>query len=133
MITIDTNVLVAGLLRDSTIRHVLLNGTFAAPYTIILELQKHREEFLRKSGLSEKNYEDLVALLLSSIRILMEEDLFPHTPIAAQAVADIDPDDAPFIACALAARSILWSDDAALKRQNAVVVKSTKEMLEFEP
>lgn len=58
------------------------------------------------------------------------ESSTPHRKEAFEAVKDIDPDDAIFIACALAyPNSILWSDDKKLKKQKTVTVLNTKEII----
>lgn len=130
MITIDTNVFAAALIRDSATRKLLLSlDSLCSPYALLEELEEHCDEFQRKSGLSNEEYDNLIALLLSNVSIIGREELVPYGALAKEILKDIDPDDESFIACALATKSVLWSDDAVLKRQRAVRVVNTKELV----
>ena len=133
-IVIDSNVLFSALIRNSSTRRLILehDGTFLFPEQILQEFHKHKEELLTKSKIPPESFETLLNLLLSKVLIVHENTLEQHKTQAKQIVKDIDPDDAMFIACALAhPQSILWTDDRKLKEQEAVPVMNTKEMIRY--
>jgi len=129
-IVVDTNIIIAAMLRDGACRRRLFTDTeFLAPPYLLIELEAHAEELLEKAHVPREEYYQLQGIILSKIRLLRYEDIQEFIPLAERILRDIDPADSPFIACALATGSYLWSNDAALKRQTAVRVVTTKEMM----
>lgn len=83
---------------------------------------------LAKTGLDEEEFSLLLGMMLHKVRIVPKEQTASYVREAEELVVDIDPDDAPFLACALAYDAMLWSDDKALKKQGQVEVINTEEM-----
>ena len=130
-IVIDSNILFSALIKDSLTRKVILDydGTFLFPSYIFEEMEKHKEELLKKSKMTAKDFNALLSLLLRKVLIVPTDSLRPYKKQAYDIVKDIDPDDVLFIACALAyPQSFLWSDDKKLRRQSIVPMLSTREM-----
>ncbi|MBI4341453.1 MAG: hypothetical protein HY598_04135 [Candidatus Omnitrophica bacterium] len=100
-LVVDTNVLVAGFLRSATTRELLLDER------LILWAPEY--------------------LLTEAERILPTSAFRPKLPDAKALVAD--PEDAPFLALALYLQLPLWSNDAPLRTQHAVVVYTTENVL----
>ncbi len=122
------------LIKDSLTRKIILeyDGLFLFPSYIFIEIQNHKKELLKKSGMSEYEFTRLTRLLLLKVVIVPHEVLVPFKEKAIEIVKDIDLDDVLFVACALAyPNSIIWSDDQKLKKQSVVRVINTREMLEF--
>jgi predicted nucleic acid-binding protein len=131
-IIVDTNILFAALIKNSTTRDMILDydGSFLCPTVLILEFEKYKNSLIQKSGLSKSELDELFGLLMKKIFIVSSEYLFPYASKASEIVSDIDKDDIPFIACALAyPNSILWSNDSALKKQKVVKVMDTEEIM----
>ena len=102
---------------------------FLFPSFIFEELEKHKDELLKKSGMKRKNFELLLNLLIQKVLIVSTEVLFRYRTQAYELVKDIDPDNTLFIACALAyPGSIIWSDDKKLKQQRKINIINTTEM-----
>ena len=79
--------------------------------------------------MKEKDFEELLSLLLRKVIIIPNEILLHYKKEAYQIIKDIDPDDVTFIACALAFNdSVIWSDDKKLKQQSKIRIKNTNEM-----
>lgn len=130
-IVVDTNILYACLQKDGLRRKIFLSyqGMFFAPEYLLEELEVHRERIQRQGRLDDAEFERLLSLFMEKIFLVREERLLSAIGRAIAVVRPIDIDDAAFIACALATKGVLWSDDAALKRQTAVRVLNTEEML----
>ena len=130
-IIVDTNVLFAALIRNSETRKLILsyNDKFLCPEYFFIEFEKHKLDIFLKSGSSYNDFDKLYFLLMEQIYIVPHTSIKAHIPKAVELVKDIDEDDILFIATALAyPKSILWSNDAALRRQNVVHVMNTKEI-----
>lgn len=130
-VVLDSNILFSALIKDSFVRSLILqyDGFFLFPSLILDELKKHKMELLKKSGLNDPDFVELLDLLLSKVVVVHEQALQPYRKKAWELVKDIDPDDVLFVACALAfPDSIIWSDDKKLKLQLKVKVLSTQEI-----
>ncbi len=130
-IVLDSNILFSALLRESTTRRVLLliEDELFLPYAVFEELEEHKEELLKKSGLYEKEFNELLSMLLGRVKIVPFTELESKKKEAILIVESIDPDDAMFIAACLSLNAVLWSEDKALKCQRKIRVINTKELL----
>ncbi len=69
-LVIDTNIVFSATVKNSVSRLLLLNPNLIlySPEGLISELEEHKEEIREKSRLSEKRYNELMAILLSKIK-----------------------------------------------------------------
>lgn len=135
-IVIDSNILFSALLKDSVTREIILEyrDSFLFPYYIFNEFEKHKSYLIEKSNISIEDFNKLLELILSKVTIIPPEVLQKHKSEALNIVKDIDKDDVIFFACALAyPGSAIWSDDKALKKQHAIKIFNTSEMLKYKP
>ncbi len=133
-IIIDSNPLFSALIKDSSTRRIILeyDDFFLFPSFIFEEMQKHKAELLKKSRMSEEDFNKLLQLILKKVVIVPNEVLFPYKKEAFEIVKDIDPDDVVFVACALAyPNSIIWSNDRRLKEKTKISVLNTKEIIKL--
>ena len=132
LIVIDSNVLFSALIKDSTTRRLILEytGFFLFPEFIFEEMEKHKDELLQKSKMSEEDFNQLLELLLTKVLIVPNLSLEKHYDKAFELVKDIDQDDLLFFACTLHyPESVIWSDDAKLKKQSKIKIINTYEMM----
>jgi predicted nucleic acid-binding protein len=130
-IVINSNILFSALIKDSITRRIILDyeEQFLFPSYILEEMEKHKNELLTKSKMKQKDFEDLLRLLLQKVIIIPKELLLHYKNDAYHIIKDIDPDDVIFIASAIAySDSIIWSDDKKLKQQSIVRIINTNEM-----
>jgi predicted nucleic acid-binding protein len=75
-LVIDTNRIMAGLLKDSTSRKIILHDSFSfyAPDYIETELFKHRSYLVKKAKISEPDFELLMTILLERVTLVPFED-----------------------------------------------------------
>ncbi len=133
-IIIDSNILFSALIKDSTTRKLILkyDDFFLFPSYIFEEMENHKQELMQKSKMDSEDFERLLQLLLTKVFIVPKEVLTTYRKKALGIVQNIDPDDAVFIACAMAyPESVIWSDDKRLKEQNEVKIINTTEMMEY--
>lgn len=112
---VDTNKIVACLLRDGKVRRILFLP-FLKLYTVqyaFEEIEKHRDVFLTKVS---KSAFDLILfkakLKLRSVRFSAEDEKYIR--IAKKIADEFDPDDFPFIALALKLNAPIWTNDKKL-------------------
>lgn len=133
-IVIDSNIFFSALIRNSTTRRIILSydGFFIFPAYVFDELNKHKSFIIKKSGLSDENFNLLIKLLLRKIIIVPENILLKYRDEAKAIIESIDINDVLFIACALAySDSVLWSDDKDLKKQSRITVWNTSEVISY--
>src|SRR3989338_3118761 len=134
IIIIDSNILFSALIKDSLTRKLIYETDYdlILPEIVFEELRKYKEELVRKTRLSEEEFDKTLRLILKYVRIIPTEQIKHYRNEAWEIIKDHSPEDVMFIACALAFDgSILWSDDKKLKRQNKVTVLNTSEILKI--
>src|SRR3989344_456726 len=102
-IVIDTNVLMAGLLKNSIIRKILSseNIQFFIPEGALNEIEKYKEFLIKKSGIAGEEFKEVLDLLLENIEIIPEQKIKNKLKDAKNVMKDIDIKDSIFIATAL--------------------------------
>lgn len=133
-LVVDTNVIMAGLIADSTVRRILSseNVVFYLPEYALDELNKHKKELISKSGIRENDFEALLILLLENIEIVPGPEVKKHMGEAEKIMKEIDIKDTSFVACALAIKADgIWSFDDDFKKQDKIKVFETKELLRY--
>jgi len=132
-LVIDTNRIMAGLLRDSTSRKIILHDSFSfyAPDYIETELFKHRVYLVKKTKLSEPDFDILMHILLEHVILVPFEDFGQEYDHAMQIMKTVDENDSVFLAVGLALgiRGI-WTEDRHFLRQDLLKVYSTRDLVE---
>jgi predicted nucleic acid-binding protein len=132
-LVIDTNRVMAGLLRDSASRKVILHDSFSfyAPDYIETELAKHRPYLVKKAKIAEPDFDLLMQTLLDKIVLVPFEDMEQEYDRAMEIMETVDEDDTPFLAVGLAL-SIegIWTEDRHFLRQDLLKVWSTRDLIE---
>ena len=129
-VVVDANILIAALISpsghtaDFFFSHVL---RIFAPELLLEEVEEHKNELLKKTGFSEKDFNQLVVLISKRIIFFPIIDFLPFIQKAKEICPD--PDDAAYFALALKLHCPLWSNDKKLKGQEEVKVFSTSELL----
>ena len=132
-IIIDTNIFISALVKDSLTRDLIINlkHNLLFPEFEFEEIEKHKQEILKKSGLSEKELDILILRLMNYVRIVPAHISAQHKAKAHSIMAKIDPDDIIFVATALAFNAVIWSDDKHFKKQKIIRVLTTKDMIKM--
>lgn len=131
---LNTNILISALLKDSTVRRLLLNPSFEfyIPEYSIEEVERHMDLIAERSGLSKEDVHLLLYLLLTNIEVVPARQLVEKYAEAARILGGVDPGDIPFLALALAIPNDgIWTEDAHLQRQDKVKVWRTKDIVSF--
>jgi len=137
-IVVDTNKIIATLLRDSTVRRILfclhmMGVELLSPRELVEELLEHIDEIASRMGMDkEQVFSILKETILSKVRLCDISEYKEYLDLAMKICAKFDVEDSPFIALALKYNSPIWSNDSDLKnKQKEVVVLTTKEIIDM--
>jgi len=127
-LVVDANVLFSALIKDSFAYNLLFSGSFHlfTPEYIFTEMEKHKEEILKKTERSEEEFFRLLEILKRRIVIVPLEELVSYVEEAEKLTPD--PDDMAYFALALKLNCAIWSNDKKLKDQNRIKVYNTHEL-----
>ena len=117
-LVLDTNILIAALIKDSITRRILLlpDLEFLLPAFALDELARHRVKIVRAARLKGDELDLLLTLLLTSVAVVPYERIAPYLSDADLLIGAIDPDDILFVALALAEdHDGILSNDRAFK------------------
>ena len=128
---IDTNILISALIKDSVTRKIIIESglNFYYPKISFYEIQKHKQLVLKKSRMSEKQFNDVLNILLDNVILVSEHQFTDSLDMANNLIGKIDINDVVFLACALSLDLEIWSDDKHFQKQNEVKVLTTQEFI----
>lgn len=121
-LVVDANRVVSALLKDGSTRAAFFDTTaeLFAPEDLVPSIQKHLPEIRRRAGLTKAAATDLLDLIVNRIRWVERSSFSTHLPRAME-LMKIDPEDAPYLACAFAVDAdAVWSMDPHFDSQTAV-------------
>ena len=131
-LVIDTNVFMAGLLKDSIVRKVLSseNIQFFIPEHALDELEKHKNTLIKKVNINVAEFDEMVSLLLENIEAVPESKIKAKFKEAEAVMKDIDIKDSPFIATVLSIECDgLLTFDEHFQKQNKIKIFKIKDMI----
>ena len=137
-IIIDTNVLIAMLIKQGIVRKIIVNhpGAFITPEWCFTELWEHRKVWNRRN-LDDSELQDILEDLKKYYIFTVSSDYYIAFEKEASELIN-DPDDIPLIALALAVENIgIWTfntgDFLTEKIQKRVKILSTRDVVELYP
>ena len=133
-LVLDTNILIAALIKDSLTRNILFlpDFEFLVPEYALEEVNRHRAKIARHSRLKYREIDLLLSLLLESVTVVTAEKIEPHMKTAEALIGNIDPGDVPFVAVALAVENDgIWSNDRAFERLSGIKLWKTSDIMAY--
>src|SRR4030043_104386 len=91
------------------------------------DFNKYNNECLKKSGLSNKDFNKRKDEIFSRINFIEFNEYKEFIQEALEGL--IDEDDAPYIALSLKIKAPVWSNDKDLKKQEKVTILSTEDLM----
>lgn len=128
-VVIDANILFSALLKKGETRKICFDPEIElfAPEFLLEEFKKYIAYLRKKFSGDEKEFQVLVNTLTSQINFVSDSDLKSFVPAAASLIED--EKDWLYLACALRADAIIWSNDKHFKVQSRVKTFTTTEMI----
>lgn len=132
IIVVDSNRIVAALLKDSTTRKILFNNkiNFVAPEFVRTELNKYKLDFIKKLNITSDEYDMLISIIFENIEIIPKQEYYNQIDKLKSEISD--KKDIPYLACAIATNSDgIWSHDPHLKEQNKIKILTNIDLLNY--
>lgn len=131
-IVLDTNILIAGLLRDAVTRRILLHPgmSFVVPEHALAETERHLPEVAQRMRVPVAQAHVALGMLLERVEVVPQGVYAHAVKDAEDLLRGRDLDDAPFLALALALGLPLWTRDKDLHGQPHVTILTTRDLLE---
>lgn len=129
-ILVDTNRIIAALVKQGTTRDILFdkNFGFVTPDYTIIEIEEHKEELKKKTKMTDEEFEILLALIFEYIEVIPQSEYEDFMDECKNLISD--PDDVPHLAACLARRVYgIWAHDPHFKEQDKVKVFTNIDML----
>ncbi len=114
-VVVDTNKVIASLLRDGKVRKLLFHPGLEVllPKYVLEEIGEHREYLEEK--VSPKAVDFILSKISKKARIIGAKELSREALIKARRIAEgFDIDDYPFIALSIEYNAIIWTNDKEL-------------------
>ena len=126
---VDANILFATLIKNSKTYDLILDKHLQlyTPEFIFIELEKYKQELLRKAHRSVGEFHKLIEDLKRIIVIVSLDELLPFLENAEN--ISPDPKDETYFALALKLNCGIWSNDKRLKKQDKVKIYSTEDLI----
>tara|TARA_Y100000310_G_scaffold72788_1_gene68896 strand:+ start:1050 stop:1472 length:423 start_codon:yes stop_codon:yes gene_type:complete len=132
ILIVDANVVISALIRDGKSRELLIYSpfTFYSPDSLLESIEKYKDEFVKKSGLTLEEFEVVLNFILKRIIIVKKEEYESQLMRANEIMGHIDVEDVAYVALALFIEgSVIWSDDAHFQEQDEIEVYRTEDVV----
>jgi predicted nucleic acid-binding protein len=132
-LVIDTNRIIAGLIRDGPSRVIIFSKEhqFFTPEYALIEINRHRDELCEKARISPNDFEMIMKFLFEKITIVPQLEYNEHLEQSKAMLSD--KDDAPFLALAIALEAEgIWTEDIHFLNQKKVKIFTNREIFNFQ-
>lgn len=133
-LVIDSNRVMAGPIKDSATRMIILHEEFEfiAPEFLLTEIDKYKEYLMKKAHQTEKVFEITKSTLIEHIEFIPKDVIVEYIQEAEKIMKDIDIKDSPFLAVGMQSRTQgIWSEDKDFDQQSILKRYSTKDLFDF--
>mgnify|MGYP001618687764 CR=1 FL=1 len=131
-IVIDSNRIIAALIKEGTTREIIFTETidFIAPDFIKIETSKYKDEIMKKVNITSEEFDILLSLIFEHIEIIPKADYEKHLHKMEKEISDTK--DIPYLATALATQADgIWSHDSHFIQQKKVKIFSNIDILKI--
>ncbi len=130
-LVLDSNIVISALISSNGITRRLLFSdklVLFAPDLLFDEVFRYKKIILKKSGLSEDEFNIVFGIICSRITFVSYQSFKKFINESENCCPDIN--DSEFFALAFSKRISLWSNDKALKKQDKLKVFFTNELID---
>ena len=131
-IVVDSNRIIASLIKKGTTRSLLLNKKFdfVAPSYIFTEINKYKKHIISKTRINEEEFEFLLSVIFENIKIIPYSDYGPLLDKLKKEITDIK--DVPYLAVTIFTKAKgIWTHDVGFKEQNKIKVFTNIDLLKL--
>lgn len=135
-LVIDTNRIIAALIKDSANRKILFSDIFSffTPQESLNEIRKYKDYIIRKAKISELDFNKLFDQIVLRVNIVDLEKIKPELEEAERMMKGVDIKDKWFLAVGMALHlDRIWTEDKHFSHQKTLKPFTTKMMLDLIP
>ncbi|MFW6273227.1 MAG: PIN domain-containing protein [bacterium] len=129
---IDANVIISAIIAtEGKTCDLIFNDRISlfAPEYLMEEFEEHKDEILKKSRLTNEDFEVFLSIISSRIQFIPYSEFSTYVSEVEQFTPD--PDDTEYLALALKLKCSIWSNDKKLKNQDKITICSTSELIKL--
>ncbi len=129
-VVVDSNRVIAALIKESTTREILLNKNFEliAPAYIKTEISKYSNEIISKVEITKSDFEELLSIIFDQIKIVPPLNYEKFIEVLDKTI--VDEKDVPYLAVCLSEKALgIWTHDLHFKDQKIVEIFTNMDML----
>lgn len=137
-VVVDTNVLFTFFWKNSVAKNVFTKHRLIAPELALKEIEKYSSEIIKKTGISNAEFNSVKKMLPEIVRFVPLEEykgLLKEAVHLADGLTKEDilefMNDIDFFALALKLNYPIWTNDKLFKKQTKVLVFTTQEIIEL--
>jgi len=131
-IIVDSNRVIAALIKDSTTRQILFNKKFEffAPSYIFSEIKKYKDYIVKKTDISNEEFDMLLSLIFENMNIIQATE---YNSLLNELKNEVnDSKDIPYLATAIFTKAKgIWTHDMHFKGQNKIKIFTNIDMLKL--
>ena len=130
ILVIDANPFIAGFLRNSTSRKIILLEKIIlySPDWLIAEFDRNESELMKKFPASA-DFLESKKILFKFVKIVSKQEYSMYMEEASKLTEHTK--DIPYFALALSLNCPIWSDEKSFKQQSHVEVYSTSDLVKI--
>ena len=130
-IIVDANILFAALIKNGITSKLMFIDDIHlyAPEFLLEEFGKYRNEIIKKTHRTTNNFDIVLSEISSHIDFIPKSE-FQKQMKKAEEISP-DKDDSVYFALALQKGMPIWSNENRLKKQNAVMIYSTRDLAQL--
>ncbi len=132
-ILIDTNIIIAALIKNNKAREVILSGKFefVSPEFVLEEVNKYKKYICDKAKISSEVFDLVVNIIFEKITLVPKEE-YDEFIEESREIMERDVKDIPYVACYFAMNcNYLWTNDLDFTGKKELKLISIKELLEL--
>ncbi len=131
-IVMDSNRVIAALIKDSTTREILFNRIFEffAPEHIKSEIEKYKDEIIQKANINNEEFNILLSLIFECINVVPQSEY--NYFIDKLKIEIQDQKDVAYLAvCLLKKADGIWTHDPHFKEQKKCKICTNIDMIKI--
>ena len=132
-ILIDTNIIIAALIKNNKAREVILSGKFefVSPEFVLEEVNKYKKYICDKAKISSEVFDLVVNIIFEKITLVPKEE-YDEFIEESREIMERDVKDIPYVSCYFAMNcNYLWTNDLDFTGKKELKLISIKELLEL--
>ena len=131
-IVVDSNRIIAAMIKDSTTREIILDSffDFITPEYILIEINKYKNNIIEIAKITKEEFEILLVLMFESVTIIPANEYESFINVFKKEINDHK--DLPYMAVCLSNKADgIWSHDTDFLQQKKIKIFTNIDLLKL--